>query len=130
RLLGADCVHFFFLAGASARRKVLDQAQMWLWAGEQRLQRFCRDVDQASKLPTQARNAMHEAGNPMPDTATRPIDQLLRWEDVLADDPEAAWAYQLRGQIFAESGDFKKAEEDYQGCIPILRVATCRVFPI
>jgi tetratricopeptide (TPR) repeat protein len=119
-LLGADCDTFYIRAAAHARRNEADQAKLWLAAGDQRVERHCVDVNRAKALRGEAIRAFEESGVALPPSSTKPAAQLSLYEEFIQAHPDAAWAYQLRGQSYDEMGETTKAEADYRRALESL----------
>jgi tetratricopeptide (TPR) repeat protein len=93
---------------------------VWFTAGDQRLERYCEHVDVAKDLRAEALRVLQESGVGLPLPSEKPADLLRRYQELIKADSDAAWAYQLRGQIHAESGERDKAEADYQRAFELL----------
>jgi tetratricopeptide (TPR) repeat protein len=120
--IGVNCDDLFVLAVAHARKKEVDQARMWLTAGSQRLERYCSDnaTARAQELRQEAIAALGAAGVNVPLTPENPDDLLRRYQQVIEADPQSAWAYELRGQVYAETKQRDKAEADYHRAFELI----------
>jgi tetratricopeptide (TPR) repeat protein len=112
-LNGANASDFLYLAMAHWQRGRKDKARQWYQAAVLRMQLGLpfRWGGTAAELDGLRREAELLMGLDKAPTQTK-SDDLERYSRIIAAQPEAAWAYQLRGQIYRRVANTQKADPD------------------
>jgi tetratricopeptide (TPR) repeat protein len=113
-LNGANADDFLLLAMAHWQQGQKEEARQWFKAAVLRMQHGAHYVWSTSKAIQFGQEAKALLGlDPTTPAASQIIFDDPEWYSrIIAAEPEAAWAYQLRGQIHRRSGNTQRADAD------------------
>jgi serine/threonine protein kinase/Flp pilus assembly protein TadD len=109
-LLGFDA---FFLAMANWRLGHKERAGRWYAAGLAWMEQYASTNEELRRFRAEAAHLLQQPEGSGGLRAPAPGEDLHLWSLVLEADPGAAWAYQRRGNVYAERGQWDKASADY-----------------
>jgi serine/threonine protein kinase/tetratricopeptide (TPR) repeat protein len=124
-LNGANVDDFLFLAMANWQQGQKDKARQWYQAAMLRMKhgssqwRWVVDAD-SKQLWREAEALLGLDQSPTPAAPPLTSDDAASYTRIIAAEPDAAWAYQLRGQVHRRLGNAEQADADTRRAYELL----------